>query len=292
MYRPVLFLLLTSVLSAYAAQLPLTVKDLSLMLRAGYSNAAVTQELSTRHFADTLDVGKEGALLKAGATPELLAALKSGTYSVSAAEAAQVQEQLARQTVRSSLAAERSRKTDELYQAQMARERRAKTSGATGTNVLYDALKGDLVRCNSGSVGHADDDAIASKKLIAIYFSAHWCPPCRKFTPELVAYYNRVAPQHPEFEIVFYSADRSATAMQDYMRETNMPWPAIDYEKLPTKEAIRKYTGKGIPCLVLVDQTGKVVSDSYAGDQYLGPQKVLADLDSIFAGAGQVAQRR
>jgi pimeloyl-ACP methyl ester carboxylesterase len=46
--------------------------------------------------------------------------------------------------------------------------------------------------------------------------------------------------------------------------------------------------------LVLVDASGKVVSDSYTGSEYVGPQKVLADLDAIFApgGASHVAQRR
>ena len=44
------------------------------------------------------------------------------------------------------------------------------------------------------------------------------------------------------------------------------------------------------PDLVLLDASGKVVSDSYAGKEYLGPQKVLADLDQIFAGGGRVAQ--
>jgi Thioredoxin-like len=44
------------------------------------------------------------------------------------------------------------------------------------------------------------------KKLVALYFSAHWYAPCRKFTPQLVKFHNRVAPQHPEFEIVFISS--------------------------------------------------------------------------------------
>jgi hypothetical protein len=68
------------------------------------------------------------------------------------------------------------------------------------------------------------------------------------------------------------------------MHEANMPWPAIDYQKLGGKDAIRKYAGNGIPDLVVVDASGKVVSDSFAGKQYLGPQKVLEDLDAIFAG--------
>jgi nucleoredoxin len=74
--------------------------------------------------------------------------------------------------------------------------------------------------------------------------------------------------------------------MQTYMRETGMPWPAVDYQKLESKEAIRKYAGSGIPCLVLVDSTGKVISDSYAGTEYLGPDKVLVALDAIFAAGG------
>ena len=65
------------------------------------------------------------------------------------------------------------------------------------------------------------------------------------------------------------------------MRETNMPWPAIDFQKVAQKEAIMKYAGDGIPDLVLVDSSGKVLADSYQGKQYLGPAKVLQTLDNI-----------
>ena len=149
---------------------------------------------------------------------------------------------------------------------------------------IYNFVKGDLVRPRNGVLVHADDEALSHKKLIAFYFSAHWCAPCRKFTPQLVEYYNRVAAQHPEFEIIFFSLDKSESAMEAYMRETNMPWPAIDYQKLKEKELLKKNAGDGIPSLVLVDQTGKLLSSTYAGSQYLGPAKVLADLDAIFAG--------
>jgi hypothetical protein len=47
---------------------------------------------------------------------------------------------------------------------------------------------------------------------------------------------------------------------------------------------LAKNAGSGIASLVLVDSTGKVISSSYAGSQYVGPEKVLADLDAIFAG--------
>src|SRR5207244_11932195 len=68
------------IFAAQAGQLPLTVNQIGLMLRAGYSSNSLMHELSTRHFADTVDETNEKALVKAGASAELIAALKSGLY--------------------------------------------------------------------------------------------------------------------------------------------------------------------------------------------------------------------
>ena len=285
---------LLSILVARATQLPLTIKEISLMLRSGYSSNAIMQELAIRYFAEKLDVEKEKTLFQAGASAELITALKSGKYSLSSEQMTIAQQQIADQTKRRAAEAARSRQFDSLYQNQMARERAAARPQAPNANALRELVKGDLVSLRNGALGHFDDEELEKKKLIALYFSAHWCAPCRKFTPELVEYYNRVATQHPEFEIVFVSFDKSQFAMETYMREANMPWPAIDFPKLEGKDAIRKYAGDGIPCLVLVDATGKVISSTYAGAQYLGPAKVLGDLDAIFAGRvlNNVAQNR
>lgn len=290
----VLSFLFLSIFVVFGAQLPLTTKDIALMFRMGYSANAVTQELATRHFADTLDSVKEAQLTQAGATAEFIAALKSGTYSVPPEEIAQAKEQIAAQAERRAIEAERARQFNTLYQDKVAKERAAAQTQGPGANALYNFVKGDLVRPRNGNLVHADDDSLAQKKWILFYFSAHWCAPCRKFTPQLVEYYNRVVAQHPEFEIIFYSFDKSASAMETYMREMNMPWPAIDYQKLQAKEVLKKSAGEGIPSLVLVDQTGKVISTTYVGKQNLGPAKVLADLDTIFAGGGlpKVAQSK
>ncbi len=294
--RSLLLLVLLTVLGARTgAALPcMTSKEVGLMLRSGYSSTSVIKELSQRHFVDTLDPDKEAALVNAGASEELLSALKSGVYRASAKDLAQARTSLLRPVGHASAQPALGPRVD------LATSRTA--PGLTGAaripfaapNALTPSLQGNLVRFDHGSLAPLPDEAVAGKKLIALYFSAHWCPPCRKFTPELVEFYNRVAPQHPEFEIIFVSYDRSAAAMQTYMSETSMPWPALAFDKIPYQDAIRKYAGSGIPCLVLVDTAGKVLSDSFAGKQYLGPQKVLADLTALLSGTTglHVAQGR
>ena len=282
--------------SLAAKPAPLSVKDVSLMLRSGYSVAAVENELRRRHFIESVDATSEKALLLAGATPVLIAGLRSGTYAVPPEQIAAAQAELDAQAKRKALQAEEARRLNTLYQDKLAQERAVAASTApVGTgNKIAELVKGDLVASRNGVLNVVNDEAFEKKKLIGLYFSGRWCGPCRKFTPQLVDHYNRVAAAHPEFEIVFVSSDRSAAAMEKYMSETNMPWPAVKFEKVAEKTELNKYAGSGIPCLVLVDANGRVISDSYAGKTYLGPSKVLRDLDRLFAGGrapAPVAQR-
>jgi len=67
-------------------------------------------------------------------------------------------------------------------------------------------------------------------KVLGIYFSAHWCPPCRAFTPELAKWYNKIkaGPNADKFNIVFLSSDREEKSFKEYFSE--MPWHAVSYE--------------------------------------------------------------
>lgn len=275
---------LLSIVVASARQLPLTLKEIGLMLRSGFSNDAIIQDLSKRRFAETLDDPTAATLLKAGASPALIFALKSGSYSLAPAEASKAKQELEAQTKRHAALAEESRRFNTLYQDKLAEDRAAEMLKSRAANSTYDYLKGALVKPGNNGFVHTDDDAIGKKKFILYYFSAHWCPPCRKFTPQLVQYYNRVASEHPEFEVVFYSFDKSAPEMEQYMRESNMPWPAIDYDKRNEKKELLTAAGNGIPSLVLVEASGKLISRSFDGKTNFAPQKVLDDLDAVFAG--------
>ena len=249
------------------------------MLRSGYSSEAVQRELSVRQFAESLDSAAEKALKDAGAAPALIEAIKGGSYMSSSADAQAAREQLAAQAARQTVETERLRKMDRLDQNQRTRASALVPPLSESSTAVADLLRGDLVFWKSGSLAHFDDEALEKKKLFALYFSAHWCPPCRKFTPQLIEFYNRVAPQHPEFEIVFVSYDRSPFGMETYLRE--MPWPAIDFGKLPGKQALKRFAGDGIPCLVVLNASGKVIFDTYADKKRIGPEKVLSALDAL-----------
>ena len=75
-------------------------------------------------------------------------------------------------------------------------------------------------------------------KVVGIYFSAHWCPPCRGFTPVLSEFY-KANHAKKNFEIIFVSSDQSADQFEEYYKE--MPWLALNFNERALKvEATNK----------------------------------------------------
>jgi len=121
-------------------------------------------------------------------------------------------------------------------------------------------LLGDTFVSKDGEVGR---DAL-NGKTIGIYFSAHWCPPCRGFTPQLVKTYNKLKEQNKDFEIIFASSDRDQAAFDEYYGE--MPWLAIPFSDRDRKAALsKKFKVSGIPMLVILDENYEVINGNARG---------------------------
>lgn len=103
------------------------------------------------------------------------------------------------------------------------------------TSAHLSTLFGDTIVTKTGTV--PVQEALAGK-TIGIYFSAHWCGPCRGFTPQLAQYYKDIKAKHPRFEIVFASSDRDDASFQEYYSE--MPWLALPYADRARKDALSK----------------------------------------------------
>ena len=149
---------------------------------------------------------------------------------------------------------------------------------------IYSSLRGgDLVSLQGKNLHRFDETQLANTRYFAIYYSASWCGPCRAFTPELVKFYDGIKPNNPQFELIFVSRDESPVAMENYMKADQMNWPALAFTKLRTHKTLGRYAGNGIPCLVLVDSQGVVLSHSYVNKTYVGPSKVMDDIQKILA---------
>jgi nucleoredoxin len=102
-------------------------------------------------------------------------------------------------------------------------------------------------------------DAVAGK-VHAFYFSAHWCPPCKAFTPQLADTYKKLNEAGKPFEIVFVSSDRDQASFDEYFAE--MPWKALKFEDRGRKaELSDAFDVEGIPSLIIFDENGKKITD-------------------------------
>ncbi|XP_002965590.2 probable nucleoredoxin 1 [Selaginella moellendorffii] len=110
-------------------------------------------------------------------------------------------------------------------------------------------------------------------KTVGLYFSAHWCPPCRGFTPELVQVYNELKQKNAEFEIIFVSSDRDEGAFKSYF--ASMPWLALPFSDRESKSELSSYFEvEGIPTLVILGPDGKTLTA--AGRRLVGAYKAAA----------------
>ena len=96
-------------------------------------------------------------------------------------------------------------------------------------------------------------------KMVALYFSASWCGPCRKFTPELVRFYKRVS-KKSNFELILVGCDRTSEAMMNYMKRYSMPWLAVPFDDSQSSELKREFNIRGIPTLIVLDSNGRIIS--------------------------------
>lgn len=99
-------------------------------------------------------------------------------------------------------------------------------------------------------------------KVLGLYFSAHWCPPCRGFTPRLVEWFANFKKSNPhaqELELVFVSSDKDQTAFDEYHGEMN--FHAVPFANREAKAALsNKFGVRGIPTLVFLDAQGEVIN--------------------------------
>ena len=122
-------------------------------------------------------------------------------------------------------------------------------------------LLGDRLGAAGAEEERPTQALLARKKLVLLYFSASWCPPCKAFTPKLVQWYRELANGGESLvEVVFISSDHSEAKFDEYFKK--MPWAALPFkERTKGRLLADRFHVNGIPSLIVLDaQSGAVKS--------------------------------
>ncbi|XP_006167579.1 nucleoredoxin isoform X2 [Tupaia chinensis] len=124
-----------------------------------------------------------------------------------------------------------------------------------GPKPFREVIAGPLLRNNGQSL----ESSSLEGSHVGVYFSAHWCPPCRSLTRVLVESYRKIKEAGQKFEIIFVSADRSEESFKQYFSE--MPWLAVPYTDEARRSRLNRLYGiQGIPTLIVLDPQGELIT--------------------------------
>jgi nucleoredoxin len=130
----------------------------------------------------------------------------------------------------------------------------------------WSSLLGEtLVAKINGASSEVSTDSHLDGKFVLFYFSAHWCPPCRGFTPTLATWYQNFKTNgNVPFEIVFVSSDKEQGTFDEYYG--TMPWAALPFPARDLKASLSsKFKVSGIPTLVVLDKDGSLITTQGRG---------------------------
>lgn len=114
---------------------------------------------------------------------------------------------------------------------------------------------------------------LEKQRYLLLYFAEGKSQACARVTPQLRHFRERYKSGN-NFEVLFVSADSSASQMANHMAKQSMPWPALRYQAIDDS-GLRKHQGKLLPAMTLLDATGQVITSSEIDGSYKGCGNVM-----------------
>jgi thiol-disulfide isomerase/thioredoxin len=110
--------------------------------------------------------------------------------------------------------------------------------------------------------GSTFDQGSLKGKVVLVDFWATWCGPCRAELPNVKKNYGKY--HDKGFEVVGVSLDQDVEALKKFIEKENITWPILfpqDKKDQFWNNPLAVYYGvNGIPCVILMDQKGEVVT--------------------------------
>ena len=129
-----------------------------------------------------------------------------------------------------------------------------------------------IISKNAGLI--TPQKAFENAKAIGIYFSAHWCPPCRAFTPLLGAATEEAS--NSEFAMIFASFDQDEKQFKEYVHSMPENWFAFSITDQRRETLSQTFAVSGIPRLVIINaKTGAIIEGNARNDiSSKGPEAI------------------
>ena len=159
------------------------------------------------------------------------------------------------------------------------------THAAEAPNPVLVRHAADLVTLQGDKLAPLQSGALRPARYTVLYFSAGWCPDCRRFSPTFVEAYNHQPAGANRYEVLLVGRDKSAEGLLKYIKTEHMRWPALAFDKIAEAKDLGKYdSGRGIPCLTVIDNSGAVVLQSKSDQD---ANEVLKQLQQLVGTDGQ-----
>lgn len=138
----------------------------------------------------------------------------------------------------------------------------------TQQEILNDPL--DIPTVNRSGQEFSKKDLVRNK-LIGLYFSGNWSPPCRRFTPVLIDAVGKINREYGSnsFDVVFISHDASQAEFDNHVEL--MPWYMVAFDNLLVSASLKvQFDVASIPRLVVLDNQGRLILENARGPDFFG----------------------
>lgn len=120
-------------------------------------------------------------------------------------------------------------------------------------------------------------------QYVLVDFWASWCGFCRAETPNIKKAYEKF--KDKGLSIVSVSYDDSKDKWMQAIHEDKMPWQQIsELKDMLHAPSAKEYGLSGIPMIILLDPTGKIVAKNLRGEELQRKVAQALDGDGIHHG--------
>ena len=106
--------------------------------------------------------------------------------------------------------------------------------------------------------------------IIALYFTASYCPPCKIFTPQLVEFEKKY-----KIPVIIISRDKTQQAYDEYRAQQPNHY-AVDYKLISRRsECAEKFNIKTIPSLIILDNNCDIITSNGRNEIEVNPQLAI-----------------